>query len=27
MSYHEDINKMALDGRFCGRYSPGKLIF
>nr|CAH0103862.1 unnamed protein product [Daphnia galeata] len=20
MSYHEDINKMALDGRFCGRY-------
>ncbi|XP_046464007.1 uncharacterized protein LOC124209837 isoform X1 [Daphnia pulex] len=25
MSYHEDINKMALDGRFCGRYSPGNL--
>jgi hypothetical protein len=27
MSYHEDINKMALDGRFCGRYSPGNLVF
>ncbi|XP_059351947.1 uncharacterized protein LOC130689836 [Daphnia carinata] len=25
MSWHEDIKKMALDGRFCGRYSPGKL--
>lgn len=24
MSWHEDIKKMALDGRFCGRYSPGK---
>ncbi|KAK4003949.1 hypothetical protein OUZ56_005694 [Daphnia magna] len=25
MSWHEDIKKMALDGRFCGRYSPGNL--
>lgn len=25
LPYREDINKMTLDGRFCGRHSPGEL--
>ena len=24
LPYREDINKMALDGRFCGRHGPGE---
>lgn len=24
LPYREDINKMALDGRFCGRHIPGE---
>ncbi len=25
MLWHEDINKMAVYGRYCGRYNPGKI--
>lgn len=25
LPYREDINKMALEGRFCGRHIPGKM--